>query len=55
MTEKQIIIVMQIVRLSATAEDLIKFTVLVSRVMDMRLTFSTALIMVLVTPLKMLE
>ena len=40
---------------STMAEDLVKFTVLVSRVMDMRLTFSTALILVIVTHLKMLE
>ena len=55
MTNKQIIIVMQMVRLSTTAEYLIKFTVLVSRVMDMRLTFSTALFLLIVTHLKMLE
>ena len=55
MTDKQIIIIMQMVSLSTTTGYLVKITVLVSRVMDMRLTFSTALIMVLVTPLKMLE
>ena len=52
MTDKQI---MQMVPLLTTAEDLVKLTVLVSRVMDMRLTFSTALILVIVTHLKMLE
>ena len=55
MTDKQIIIIMQMVSLSTTAEDLVKFTVLVSRVMDTRLTFSTAIILVIVSPLKMLE
>jgi hypothetical protein len=46
---------MQMVPLPTTAEDLVKFTVLVSRVMDMRLTFSTALFLLIVIPLKMLE